>query len=252
MTIDNIVGLVSFQFLYQPVWQLGGFASLVIVGTMIALGYIIRRAFMAMSKIERPYMILLAMYFGIPVVMLTLISLVRPMYVERYLSHVVIGAALLIGVSAAFAWIRGGRNMRLAVIGLGVVTLSGVVHLAAIGNYNFQRLQKPSVDMVAAQMKSCKDGDTVFAADPYVAIELAYYLPDCPIYFYSQSDVLRGGYAPLSQSPLRIGDSRRELASSKKILYVYYDKSQLAMPNGFRQTDYLSYGALNLAVFSAE
>lgn len=252
MTVDNLVGLVSFQFLYQPVWQLGGFASLVVVGVIIVLGYVMCQAYRATPKAERQYITLLVMYFAVPVIIVTLISLVRPMYVERYLSHVAIGFMMLVGVLSAVVWIRGSQNMRWAVTGLVLVMVSGIFHLAAVGNYNFQRLQKPAVNAIAAQMKSCRDGDTVFAADPYVAIELDYYLPDCPIYFYSQTDVLRGGYAPLSQSPLRIGDSGRELASSKKILYVYYDKSHLAMPNGFRQTDSLSYGALNLAVFSAE
>lgn len=252
MTVDNLVGLASFQFLYQPVWQLDGFATLLIIGTIIVVGYVIRQGFLTVSRQERSYLALLAMYFAVPVVILTLISLFRPMYVERYLSHVSIGIMLLVGVSAAIAWIRGGRNIRWAIVGLGFVMLSGIAHLALAGNYNFQRDQKPSINLVAAQMQTCKDGDTVFAADPYLAIELDYYLPDCPIYFYSQHDVLKGGFAPVNQSPLRISDPQRELASSKRIFYVYYDKSQLVLPNGMRQTDSLSYGALNMVIFSAE
>lgn len=252
MTIDNLVGLASFQFLYQPVWQLGGFATLLIVGAIVVAGFVINRAFRVLSGKERSYLVLLGMYFAVPVIVLTAISLFRPMYVERYLSHVSIGIMLLVGVSAAVAWIRSGRNVRWAITGLGFVIASGVVHLSLVGNYNFQRDQKPSINLVASQMQTCKDGDTVFAADPYLAIELDYYLPDCPIYFYSQSDILRGGFAPISQSPLRISDPQRELASSKKIYYVYYDESQLALPNGYRQTGSLSYGALNLVTFNAE
>src|SRR5688572_32623409 len=108
---------------------------------------------MTVSKEGRSYLALLAMYFAVPVVILTLISLFRPMYVERYLSHVSIGLMLLVGVSAALAWVNGRHKVRWAIAGMGLVMVSGVAHLTLVGNFNFQRDQKPAINAVAAQMQ---------------------------------------------------------------------------------------------------
>ena len=126
------------------------------------------------------------------------------------------------------------------------------MQLSSTGNYNFQRLQKPMIKEAAATMQSCAQGTTVLAADPYVAIELAYYLPDCQIYFYSKDATLRGGYAPLSQSPLRIGDPQKELAQSKQVYYVYYGDPTLMLPATLRQTHQADFDALHVRAFSAE
>ena len=130
--------------------------------------------------------------------------------------------------------------------------LIGVAQLANVGNYNFQRLQIPVVKEIASSIKDCGKDTTVFAADPYTAIELAYYLPDCEIRFYSETLELKGGYAPLSNDRLHVANPESELANSKKLIYVYYDEQKLTMPSTLTEVSNLSIGPLHAATFSAE
>jgi len=252
MTLENLLGIVSFNFVYQPVWQLDALMSLLVLFVLIALGYIMVRGFKEVSSKERPYLMLFALYILVPIALVTLISLVRPMYVERYLAHVAIGGMTLVGVVVALVTRKKMPRTRLVAGILFVTLLLGTVHLSVVGNYNFQRLQKPAINKIAATIKPCYDDKVILAADPYVAIELSYYLSSCDIRFYSEWAELRGGYAPLSESPLRVSDPARELAQSREVVYVYYDAPKLQMPGGMSERARYSEGALTAVTFTAE
>lgn len=252
MTLDNLMGIISFSFVYQPVWQLGALVSLLVLFVIVALGYFAVEAFKNVRHSERKYLVLLALYVLVPVAILTLVGLARPMYVERYLAHVLIGGMLFIGVAVAIVTKKAAPTVRALASLTFVILLIGVGHLAEVGNFNFQRLQKPEVDQLASSLELCKDGATVLAADPYVAIELDYYVQDCDVHFYSETAELRGGYAPLSESDLRIATPSIDLANSKKLLYVYYDQPQLQMPMNMIENSRQSYGPITVATFNAE
>lgn len=252
MTLENLIGIISFGFVYQPVWQLTAGVSLLVLFAIVMVSYVVVRAFKMADKKHIPYLVLLAMYVLVPIAILTIVSLVRPMYVERYLAHVIIGGLLLVGVSAAVVLPRATRTVRAAILLLPVIMLVGAAHLVQVGNYNFQRLQKPTVDQVAVDLGKCKDGATILAADPYVAIELDYYIPSCQVHFYSEWEELRGGYAPLSKSNLMVKDTAKELSADRPILYVYYDEPQLQMPEGMQLASLSSYGKMTVATFIAE
>jgi len=251
LTIDNLIGIVSFEFLYQPSWQLNAVASLLVVFIIVTLVVFSMRAFKKVPAKQRGYLGLLAMYVAVPIVVVAVVSLARPMYVERYLAHVAIGGMLYVGVIVAISLQKASRTMKIAAGVLVLLLVVGVIQLANVGNYNFQRLQRPMVKQ-AALVPKCDATSSVFAADPYVAIELAYYLPNCQIYFYSQTASLKGGYAPLSDSPLHVSDSSKELASSRTIYFVYYDDQGLKMPAEHTQTSLSKFDALTVATFSAE
>ena len=251
LTVDNLVGIVSFEFLYQPSWQLGALSSLLIVFVVVSLVIFSMRAFKKVPTKQRNYLGLLAMYVAVPIVVVAVVSLARPMYVERYLAHVAIGGMLFVGVIAALNVQKAKRTIKITAGVLVLLLVVGITHLANVGNYNFQRLQRPMVKQ-AALVPQCDASSSVFAADPYVAIELAYYLPHCQIYFYSQTASLKGGYAPLSNSPLHVSDSSKELTSSQTIYFVYYDDQGLKMPAGHTQTSLAKFDALTVATFSAE
>ncbi len=252
MTLDNLMGIVSFSFVYQPVWQLSPLLSVVVVFVLMSLSYLVVRSFKLVGAAQRPYLMLLALYVLVPVLVLTLVSLARPMYVERYLSHVLIGGSLFVGVAVAIVAQRATHVVKAAAGLLLVVLVVGVAHLAQVGNYNFQRLQKPTVGAVAHVSMPCTEGATILAADPYVAIELSYYLPDCQIHFYSQYDTLRGGYAPLSGSRLRVSRPSQELSAERTLYYVHYDEAQLDMPLGLKETSRQKFDALTVSRFSVE
>lgn len=249
LTIENIAGIVSFWFLYRPAWQLDGLLSLVIVALLVYLAYAITGAFKAVSKDKKPYLMLLAFYALLPILLVALISLLRPMYVERYLAHTVIAFALLLGVAIYFVSQKKQQWRELPIIALSLVLLFGIGQLTQVGNYNFQRLHKPEVEAVA---RSIDCNSTILANDPYVAIELGYYLEDCTVQFYSETAKMGGGYAPLSESMLRVADPEKELASAKHITYIYYDEPKLQMPVDFREIEVKSFGPLHIKELQAQ
>lgn len=252
LTIDNLAGIVSFAFVYQPAWQLSGLVSLLVLFVIIAVTIFTKRAFKIVTEKQRPYLILLVMYFLVPISFIALVSLIRPLYVERYLSQVILGGYLFVGVIIWLNLKRASKKVCYVAVGLFITMLVGVAQLAQVGNFNFQRLQSPMIKQAAQTMAECSKGTTIFAADPYVATELSYYLPSCQINFYSDTSVLKGGYAPLSNSPLRVADPARELSLSRKIYYVYYDQQKSAMPSELHQSAIASYSGLTVATYSEE
>lgn len=252
LTIDNMVGIVSFMFVYQPNWQLSALMSLLVLFVIIAIGILTAKAWRNADKGQRANLLLIIAYVMVPIVILTLVSLVKPMYVERYLSHILIAGSMFVGVVVALALAKKpSRNLIMLCSGLLATMLIGVIQLAQVGNYNFQRLQSPAVKELASTI-NCDRGTTIFAADPYVAIELDYYLSSCQIRFYSETVSLGGGYAPLSNNTLHVFDPAKELANSRKVVYVYYDTQKLAIPSALRESSSVSFGSLHAATFSAE
>lgn len=251
LTVENLVGIVSFWFFGQPSWMLNGLLSLAIAGIIGLIVYVVVQSFKTVSAKQKPYYVLFGLYAGLPILIIALISLARPMYVERYLAHVLIGFALLLGVSLWLVW---QKRPKLSVW-LGVAFLAastcGIIYLAGAGNYNYQRLHVPKIKETARAI-TCTQDAPVLANDPYVAIELNYYLPDCKVLFYSDTADLRGGYAPLANSPHRVGNTAEAFRESKNLTYVYYDKPSLALPESLRMKSDVSFGPLHVSVFNAE
>lgn len=253
LTLDNMVSIISFMFVYQPSWQLSMFMSLVVLAIIIGMTVLLTRVVRLTDKKHRRYLLLLGLYVLVPIAVLALVSLARPMYIERYLSHVLIGGYMLVGVAIGLLELHApSRKALLAGGGVLAVLLVGVLHLNTVGNYNFQRLQTPAVKQAAASITNCGPDQTILAADPYVAIELSYYLPNCEVRFYSESAQLVGGYAPLSDNPLHVANPESELADSHELLYIYYDKPQLTMPETLNATSRQTFGQLTVAAFHAQ
>lgn len=103
MTVENIVGIVSFSFLYQPVWRLSGYGTILVVFIMVALGILAAKTFKKASKKERDYLWLLVLYLFVPIAAIALVSLYQPLYLERYISPFLLGAMLLVGVVVSYA-----------------------------------------------------------------------------------------------------------------------------------------------------
>ena len=245
MNAENTLGVLSFTTLYQPLWQLDIIHSMVYFALIILTGYWIYRALHSASM-RHKYWWLLVLYSVVPVVVLMGVSFFRPMYVERYLSHIAIGLIMLLAVSASVAS-RGRRKFRYwPAATLIAILLIGTAQLIQVGNFNFQRMSRPHVDEIAAHLEDCRTDTAVVAADPYVAIELSAYMPkECPIYFYSSDHELRGGYAPLNHSAYQLKEQTVSSAV-KQIRYVYYDQPQLTF-DGYRRTGEVRAESLTLA-----
>ena len=252
MTLENLLGIVSFNFVYQPIWQLNAVVSLLVLFVLVMIGWMSVKTFRYATTNQQGYLGLLLLYVLVPVAVLTLVGFMRPMYVERYLAHIAIGVSLFIGVAAGLVYPRVNRIGKWLIGILASVLVIGVLQLMVVGNFNFQRLQHPELKQASATLQSCAGGTKILAADPYVAMELDYYRGTCPIYFYSDAAELRGGYAPLNGSSQQVKNPEIELASSSVIYYVYYGDPLLRLPGNLLLTDRTKYGALTIDRLSAE
>ena len=252
MNLEQLVGVISFNTIYQPLWQLGVIASVLVVGVIFLAARAINKS-LHIKKINRGILLLLVCYIVVPIAVLMLISLVKSMYVERYLAHVAIGLAMLAGASLALSTERENREVwRMASpLVLLVVLAVGATNLSQAGNYNFQRMQKPNVNSVASIVK-CSENDMVLAADPYVAIELDYYLPNCQIYFASSDQHLGGGYAPLDGSSRQVVDTKKTFTRAKNIYNVYYSDMKASLPGNYREVETIDLSPLKITKFNAE
>lgn len=251
VTLENMISIVSFLTVYEPLERLGPTLSLIVAAAILTIGWLAVRAFRFVTAKERPYLVLLAMYLLVPIAVLAVVGFVRPMFVERYLSHVAIGATLFLSVAIGIVWSRAKHLGRWAIGGLAAVFLIGVLQLTVLGNYNFQRSNQPAAQQIAALVQDCHDGVTVLAGDPYVAIELLYYLDACPVYFYDPSDYLIGGYAPLNESDLQVKDPVSELPVDRPIHYVYFDQAAVDFSANRSLLDRRAFGPVSLDTFNA-
>lgn len=251
MTLENMLSIVSLYTIYEPIWRLGPLSSLVVLFMLIVLVWVSTRAFRLTTGHQRASLVLFAFYTLVPVAALVVICMGRPMYVERYMAHVAIGGSMFIGVALGLVYPRVTTLKKRWMSGVFGVLLAGVVQLAMIGNYNFQRLFHPPFKQAAGVITQCDTQNVVVASEPMVAMELTYYLPSCPIHFYSTTRDLRGGYAPLRDSPLLVQNVADVAHDARQIYYVYYDQPLLTMPDGFTLANRSSYGALTVDRFSA-
>lgn len=231
---ENLYGIVTFLFLYRPSWEVGVLSVLAVVFIIAAIFYLGMLAYKSASTKERRYLALLAAYFIVPVLVLVVVTHIKPIYLERYVAHIAIGAYTGVGVLAALS-LRSGKKMAKAVsVVLLAVLLVGYVNLVKSGNYNFQRLHRPSVEQVAGLLTDCRDGAIIFADGPQIAVELGYYITDCPVYFFNETLEMSGGFAMLSGSPLRVA-SASELPRAQTVLHVYYDEPIREVPEYFEK-----------------
>jgi uncharacterized membrane protein len=252
VNISSVFGIVSFSFLYRSIEQLGAFNSIIVLFLIFEIIYLSIRVFQLADKKDKNNLILIACYVVVPVIVLAVASLYKPVYNERYLSHVLIGGSMFLGVASARVTKNSSWKAKLPVLLMVVILALGIGQLSKVGNYNFNRIQKPGLKQVASAMSDCGNGIVVLAGDPYVAIELNYYVKFCSVNFYAKDAAFGAGFAPMSNSNLRISDPKNDLASSKAIYYVYYDEAKLSMPDDFVLVDKQVYGGLTVDRFIPE
>lgn len=229
LTLDNMLGVVTFNFVYQPAWWVSPLLALLVLAVTLLLGYFSVQAFKTVKKTQRQYLVLLAMYVLVPLMLLAVISLVRPMYIERYMSHFIIGGVAFIGVAVALVAKQGSPVVRSFAALLFVTMLVGVSHLAHAGNYNYQRMMQPEAKQIAAAL-NCQNGSVVVAGSPFEATELGYYAKGCEIKYMAEDRDLRGGYLPAAERFDRV-ITPKEL-TGQDFFYVHHEDASMVLPTG--------------------
>lgn len=229
MNLSNIIGVISFSFLYQPSWQINTIQSILIIFVFVYLVYMSILAFKLVDKSKKDYLLFFAMYWLLPILFFAIIGLFKPMYIERYLAHFLIGQSIYLGL-ITYINVNKYPNKLIISVPIVIILILGVGNLFLVGNYNYQRLQPNNTKLLKEYVK-CDDNSIVFVDDPYYAVEMSYYLDNCPLYFYSQSDNLKGGFAPISNQNRSINDPENQLAKFNSIYHIYYKKSDIKIPD---------------------
>lgn len=235
LTAANMVGLVSFWFMYTPAFGLNGVTSLVVLGVVITLAVTLSHGLRAASAPQRRLMLLWVAYVTVPIALIALVSLVKPMYIERYLLHVMIAVLLLIGVALAILMRKGWRPARWVFAGLMIVSLYGVTQLMSAGNYNYQRIERPAGKKTAALLRPACPDETIIFNGPYLAIDESYYFEGCPTYVLSAQELpTYGGFSLLHGTPRRL-TSIQAMDGHDVAKYVHYN-DDYAQPTNPRYT----------------
>jgi uncharacterized membrane protein len=250
LQLEQLLSIGTFNVFYQPIAM---FSVILTMAFVVAVIAVIIAAIKARPTLKGrgDEVALLVMYLAVPIVIVMIISLVKPMYMERYLSHVAIGPLLLLGVvivSAARKLKRTWQTSLLFVIVYGAV-LIGCVHLSVIGNYSFQYYRTPPVRQVSASLSNC-GGAYLLADGSYTASELMYYLPQCHIYFVDGAGTLGGGFSPLAGSPYQVRDVHTLTAPD--ITYVSYGTPNKDQLPSYTLQSTESYGAMSISTFTRQ
>lgn len=245
---DNLVGIITYLFLYRPPWHFTVLYVCAIISILLATSYVVVLGYKRATAKERRSIELLGVYFLVPIVVLLVATQIFPVYLERYLAHFALGGYACLGVLTAVSLRQKNWLAYVAAGVLIVALLAGYGSLVQTGNYNFQRLHRPSVRQVAAQLNDCKNGAVIFTDGPQVAVELDYYIKDCPVYFFNETLEMGGGFAMISYSPLRVA-SASELPETHKIFHIYYDEPKNTLPSSFHKESMVTVGAVYITTY---
>lgn len=226
MTVNNLLGVFSFNLLYKPIWQLDQIFGLLILGFITLFGVLLAKKIKNKQK-NTSFLIFMA---AGPLLVEILICLIKPMYVERYLVY---SAPFLIALIAYLVFEARSRQRYFSMAYLFALVGFGIFNLIQVGNFNFQRMQKPDIREMATKISATDKKEdkrdqatltelSILTDSPYEVIELGYYLPNNKIYFYAPYEELGGGYAPLNKSEFKIFNEQ-DLKKFKCVRYVYYD-----------------------------
>lgn len=250
LKLDQIVGIASFNTIYRPSAEVNVLETALLLAVVGVYMWAIPRAYRQLHA-KSGELMLLAMYMGVPIVVMMVVSLAKAMYVERYLSHISIGMILLGGVVLVTAVDSVKKKRWVHYVPYVIVYgafLVGIYNLASVGNFSYQHQYRPSAREVAANI-SCPSHGIVLTDTPYTAAEMWFYMQECPVHFISSQDTLRGGDAPLSGNINQVKDV--SALTAEHITYISYgqpDKDKF--PAAYHQDSTRSFGAMDVTQYS--
>ena len=229
VTLTKVVDIVTMLFLYTPDWKVNALISLALGVYIVAL---VRSLIHVYQKTEYKKSLRIVIVMAVvPIMFFMLLSLSPdPVYINRYLAHVIVFFYLLVAVTVGLYWRVGSRPRAVALTIATIAVLAfGVVQLKTTGNLNFERLQLPMTSSLSKAV-DCNNSITV-ADDPYTYIDSAYYFENCNFRFFSQNPVeKKGGYAPLFDSQERVSSS--DELSTPILYHLHWDNE-----TGFKPDD---------------
>lgn len=222
LTITKLGDILSMTILFTPEWKLTGALALGLVIMLVLTVYLVMFIRRHLPVEQRTGFLLILILVIVPIIFFALTSLPKPIFVNRYMAHVVVYSYALLGIVIALGWRYGQKVISgiLMVVSMALLVL-GTVQLQQTGNFIFERLQYPRTAEMRASV-TCDDTVRVVADDPYTYIDTSYYFSDCDLVFFSEGPIEnRGGYAPLHNSDLRIANASE--VSTESLIHLRWD-----------------------------
>lgn len=207
VTLDRLAGIVGLITSYRPNWEVNGWLSIALITLFVLGGSIYAKIWHHAKSRQKDALLLVALLVIVPIIFFALTSLgSKPIFIDRYMAHVVIYSYISLGLIAALGWSIARRStVIIYIIVLATLLGEGVLHLQKTGNFNLERMQFPMTAEVLRAARCDDPSTTVVADDMYTYIDSAYYFGDCNFRFYSQTNAdMSGGYAPLRDSLVRV------------------------------------------------
>lgn len=240
VTLTSVVDITTMTLTYTPEWAVGGWLSLALAGLIILVIAGMLRVYGTLSVKQKPSFVLFVCMVVVPILFFAISSLPPrpPVYVIRYIAHVVLFSYALIGVSIGLYWTlvkTRRRNKTPLLLGTVVIVLGlGVSSLAHSGNFNFERMQDPRTAELRKTIE-CTNDTVVVADDPYTYIDSVFYYDGCDLRFYAKENVARaGGYAMLHDSDARIDTA--DTLGKERIIHLRWDGQEPQFVPGVKYT----------------
>lgn len=242
VTVETPLDFLTSAIAYRSSGDMTGWLALAL-WLLVALGiFLMSRALRVMHGVQRRYYGLMLMMMTIPMLLLMLLSMppLRPAFVERYLvpSLPFIGVALGIGVAAG--WHEARRTgvkwaATLAALLFTVVSLTGLVHLYQIGNFNKHTNDPLLIRPLMRQLQAASpSGQPVVSQSSWRFYEAHYYQTDThPVYFEATDDLTWGSYDMLRHNEYRKVRNTADFAlhHGRRIWYIGdWERGKPALP----------------------
>ncbi len=198
VNVGRVMDVFSNALVYQASWRLKEWTAMLFLAVCVLLIVLGVRLYRQLPAIRRPGYLLLCLYAFLPIVVLAALSLppLRPIMVERYFSHTLLGLYMLCGVIITlYAWPRRAKLWRsLSYIGLLITLGFGVTNVYTLGNFNNYTLGQPSAKQAMQLVAQHAMGhEPVIVQGAYAFYEVVYYqTAEHQVYIFDGAHNFRG------------------------------------------------------------
>jgi mannosyltransferase len=238
-----------------PAWAVP-FTLFITFALLVMGGLAVRRALRA-GGAENTALVFALMVLGVPLLTLYVLSLVRPMFVERTLIAASFGLCLWLG------WLATRATSR--VVNVALVRLLLVAMVAVLPNYYFNpdAHKPPMREAARAVAARFQAGDAVVHTSDSSALAFLYYAPQLPNEFLAGdpdyvTETTRGrsgriaGLVPREMSEVIVGHSRVWLVVALDH-NIEYQKARVAeFDRAFTRQEHASIGGIDVLLYEVK
>ena len=232
MNLNTIAETSTHLLSYSPGWRMHEINAFFVLLTLFLVTVLLIRNWDKKNKIQRSNLIFIGFLTIVPFLVLMILNALsaEKFYISRYIAHFSIFYYMALGFIIVTSYKYSPRTSTTTGILLILILLNGIINLATIGNYNFERSQKPAIYNFAKTL-ACDNTTTIVTQDEYTYLDSFFYFKDCNLKFLKEGEVsTRGGYAPLHNSKNQI-QHISEVKTPNLIFISWKDKNNTKLFN---------------------